>query len=143
MIEQFINQAVSQLGISQHDAEEATSGLLSLLQQQAGSGDFSALLSKVGGAEALMNKFSAGTNLAGGDAGGLMGGLMGAVGGMLGNSGAGSLANVAALVSQINLDTGQLGSLASLFFNFIKSEAGESLANNLMGELGGLLKAAA
>ncbi|MDG1287327.1 MAG: DUF2780 domain-containing protein [Rickettsiales bacterium] len=140
MIEQFIGLATQQLGISQDDAEQATSGLLSVLQGQAGEVDFSSLLSQIGGAEQLMNKFETGTNLGGGDAGGLMGNLMGAVGGMLGGgSTASSLVGMAGLLSQLNLDSGQLGSLASLFFDFIKGNAGDSLAQSLMGGLGDFL----
>lgn len=140
MIEQFIGMATQQLGISQNDAEEATSGLLSVLQSQASSSDFSSLLSQIGGAEELMNKFEAGNNL-GGQAGGLMGGLMSAVGGALGGgSTASSLVGLAGLVSQLNLDSNQLGSLASLFFQFIKGQAGEALAQNLMGGLSEFLE---
>ncbi|GEM_PF-3274640 len=141
MIEQFIGLATQQLGISQDDAEQATSGLLSVLQGQAGEGDFSSLLSQIGGAEQLMNKFDTGTNLGGGaSGGGLMGNLMGAVGGMLGGgSTANSLVGMAGLLSQLNLDSSQLGGLASLFFDFVKGNAGDSLAQNLMGGLGDFL----
>ena len=134
MIDQFIQQAVGQLGISQQDAEEGTSGLLSLIQKNASSGDFSQLLSSIGGAEALMNKFDAGKNLDSGASG-----LLGSIGGMLGGDKGSNLGMMAALVSQLNLDSGQLGSLASMFFNFIQGEAGQSLAQNLMGGLGDFL----
>jgi hypothetical protein len=137
MIDQFIGLATQQLGISQEDAEQATSGILSVLQSQADSGDFAQLLGQVGGAEALMNKFETGTNLGGGD--NLVGGLLGAVGGMLGGSTAGNIAGMAGLLSQINLDSGQLGSLASLLFDFLKSEAGEAVAQKIMGGLGDFL----
>ncbi len=141
MIEQFIGMAVQQLGIEQNDAEQATSGLLSMLQGQTEGGDFSSLLSQIGGAEDLMNKFDVGNNLGGeSSGGGLMGGIMGAVGGLMGGDSAlGKLAGVAGLVSQLNIDTDQLGSLAGLFFKFVQGNAGESLAQNLMGGLGDLL----
>ena len=132
MIDQFIQQATSQLGIAQNDAEEATSGLLSLLKSNANGGDFSSLLSNIGGAEDLMNKFDAGNSLGGG--------LMGAVGGLLGGQTGGNLAMITSLVSQLNLDTGQLGSLGAMFFDFIKDQAGESLANNVMGGLGDFIQ---
>jgi hypothetical protein len=132
MIDQFIAQATSQLGISTNDAEEATSGLLSLLKSNADGADFSSLLSNFGGAEDLMNKFDAGNSLGGG--------LMGAVGGLLGGQTGGNLAMITSLVSQLNLDTGQLGSLGAMFFDFIKGQAGESLANSVMGGLGDFIQ---
>ena len=139
MIEQFISMATQQLGIDQNDAEQATSGILSVLQGQAGEGDFSQLLSKIGGAEDLMNKFDTGTNM--GQSEGLMGSVMGAVGGMLGGgSSASSLMGMAGLLSQLNLDSGQLGGLASMFFDFVKGEAGDSVAQNIMGGLGEFLQ---
>ena len=143
MIEQFIGMATQQLGISQEDAEQGTSGLLSMLQGQAAGNDFSSLLSQIGGAEDLMNKFDVGNNLGGGSDN-LIGGLMGAVGGLMGGDSAiGKMAGLAGLVSQLNLDTDQLTSLAGLFFKFIQGNAGESLAQNLMGGLGDFLKDAA
>ncbi len=134
MIEQFISMATQQLGIDQNDAEQATSGILSVLQGQAGEGDFSQLLSKIGGAEELMNKFDTGTSASQGD--GLMGGIMGAVGGLMGGgSSASSLMGMASLVSQLNLDSGQLGGLATMLFDFVKGEAGEGLTQSVMGGL--------
>ncbi len=137
MIEQFIAQAVDQLGISKNDAEEGTSGLLSLLQNNTDSDQFAELLSRVGGAESLMNKFEAGNSSD--STQNLMGNLMSAAGGMLGSGSGGNIAAVAGLLSQVNLDASQLGSLASLFFDFIKGQAGESLANNLIGGFSDLL----
>ena len=139
MIEQFISMATEQLGINQDDAEQATSGILSVLQGQAGEGDFSQMLSKIGGAEELMNKFDTGTNMGQGE--GVMGSIMGAVGGLLGGGEtANSMMGMAGLLSQINLDSGQLGGLASMFFDFVKGEAGEGMAQNIMGGLGEFLQ---
>lgn len=135
MIEQFIHTAMQQLNVSQTDAEQATSGLLSLLQGQSKGTDFTALLSQIGGAEQLMHKYDAGNNL-GASSGGLMGSLFGAATSMLGkDSTAGKAAALAALVSQINLDSGQLSQLMTLFFNYAKEQAGPALAENLMAGL--------
>lgn len=140
MIEQFIGMATQQLGISQEDAEKATSGILSVLQSQSESGDFSSMLSKIGGAEQLMNKFDTGTNM-GGESGGMMGNLMGAVSGMMGGgSTASSLVGMAGLLSQLNLDSSQLGDLASMLFDFAKTNAGEGLTESIMGGLGDFMQ---
>ncbi len=141
MIEQFIAMATQQLNISQHDAEEATSGILSVLKGQSSESDFSQLLSQLDGSEVLMNKYSAGT-MDGGSAGsGLMGSLMGAVSQAMGGSQtAQNLVGMAGLLNQINLDSGQLGSLATMFFEYVKGEAGEALAEQVMGGLGEFLQ---
>lgn len=138
MIQDFIQQATSQLGIGESDAQEATSGLLSVIRGAASEGDFSSLLSNIGGAEELMNKFDAGKPST---EGGLMGGLMSMAGSALGGS-AGSMASIAGLVSQLNIDSSQLSSLGGMFFSFIKDNAGEGLANNLFGEFGDLISGA-
>lgn len=137
MIDQFINQVVSQLGISQEDARQGTSGLLSLLQQNADGGTFSSLLSQIGGAETLMNQYDAGNDLGGGASG-----LLGAAAGLLGGQTGSNMAMITTLVSQLNLDSSQLGGLATIFFDFIKTHAGEDLANSVMGGLGDFLSGA-
>lgn len=137
MIDQFIQQAVSQLGISQQDAEEGTSGLLSLLQQNADSSSFSSLLSQIGGAETLMNKYDAGKDLGSG-----VTGLLGSAAGLLGGQTGSNMALITTLVSQLNLNSSQLGGLARMFFDFVKSEAGEQLASRVMGGLGDFLSGA-
>ncbi len=138
MIEQFISQAVQQIGAPQSDIEQGVGGLLSVLKQQADGSDFDSLLAGLPGADSLLNQF--------GDAGaasGLSSNLMGALGGMLGGDTAGNLAGIAGLLSQLNLDAGQLGSLASLFVDFAKENLSEDLVNRLMGGLGDFLNQAA
>ncbi|MCI5049611.1 MAG: DUF2780 domain-containing protein, partial [Rickettsiales bacterium] len=117
MIDQFINQAVSQLGISQQDAEQGTSGLLSLLQQNADGSNFSSLLSKIGGAETLMNQYDAGKNLDSGASG-----LLGAAAGLLGGQTGSNMALITSLISQLNIDSSQLAGLANMFFAFVKEQ---------------------
>ena len=87
-----------------------------------------------------MNQYAAGTPAAGQGGDGLVGSLMGAVGGMLGGKTAGNLAGIATLLGQVKLDAGQMGSLGTLFFEFVKSEAGQQLAQRIMGGLGDFLE---
>jgi hypothetical protein len=137
MIDQFISMASQQLNISHQDAEEGTSGLLSLLKETAEPSAFSSLVSQMSGAQKLMNQYSVGNNLGGESS--LTGGLLSAVGGMLSGQKGSQIAMMSKLVGELNLDLDQLTSLASLFYSFVKESLGANTADALMGGMEALL----
>ncbi len=137
MIADFISKAVSEIGIDESQASTATGGILNLLKDNVDAGDFSSLLGSLGGAEDLMATASSAIGGAsGGGASSLLGGLASK---FLGNSGLasslGGAAGLASLLSAANINSGQLGNLASLFFDFAKENVGEELVAKLLSSV--------
>jgi hypothetical protein len=79
-IQDFISSAASQIGAPESDVQSATSSLLGVIKDQADSGDASALLSKIPGAEALLSLNITGDDLR--DAAELFLGIVGLVPGV-------------------------------------------------------------
>ena len=118
----LIQNVASGLGVSEQVAESATSGLLGSLKAEAPAGDFSQLLSKLPGAEQLLN---AQPEASAASAGGLLGGVASAAG--LG-SGVGGLASA---LGGSGLEAGQYGAFASMFLGYVKEKAGSELVSKL------------
>lgn len=135
MLQDFITQAMGEINAPKGDVEQGLGGLLSVVKQQAKGADFSALLSAIPGAEDLLKHYDRNSS----PAASLSSGFMGAMGGLLGGSSAANLAGVAALLGQLNLDSGQVGTLAKLFIDYAKQHVSEDVINNLMGDLGDFL----
>lgn len=142
MIDQFIQQATQQLGISSDQAKSATGGVLGMIKQHAPAGDFSQLLSKVPGAEQLVNQFGnqAAQAPSGGSGGGGLGGLMSMASGLLGGKG-GGLGDVAGLMSMlgnngISADKGM--NFASMLMGFLKQQGGSDLLGSVVKNVPGL-----
>lgn len=124
---EFIQLAAKQLGVSEDTSKSATGGMLGLLKDKLDGGDFSQLVNALPGAEALVpSGAKAGAQ-------GAIGGLMGAVSGALGGGG-GSLGALAQLAST-GLKMDQIGTFASLFLGFVKSKAGQDLVAKILGSI--------
>jgi hypothetical protein len=142
MIDQFIQQATQQLGISGDQAKSATGGLLGMIKQHAPAGEFSQLLNKVPGAEQLVNQFGNQAPAAsGGGGGGGLGGLMGMASGLLGGGKGGGLGDVAGLMSMlgnngISADKGM--NFASMLLGFLKQQGGSDLLSSVVKNVPGL-----
>ncbi len=130
-IEDFIQSAVGDLGISPDAAKTGVGAVLQSLQQGAEPGDFQQLLSSMPGAAALLSnvKGSAGA----GESGGGLGGALGAVGSMLGG-GAGSALGLLNLLQGSGISSDKLGPFVSKFIDFAKSSAGQALIGRILSK---------
>ena len=126
-MEQFIQQAVSQLGISDDQARSATGGVLGMLKDNLEGDTFSDLLGKLPGAESLVDSADSGGGGGGGLLGGALGGLGSALGGQLGGA-----ASLLSLIQGSGLSGDQAGSFVSMLMNYVKSEAGTELLDKVL-----------
>lgn len=124
---EFVQSAAKQIGISDEAAKSATGGLLGLVKDQAGQGDFDQLREKLPGADSITSDESSGAGSMLGGAGKM---LSGALGGKLGGA-AGALG----MFSKSGLDAGQAGQFVSMFFNFAKGKAGSGLVEQILGKM--------
>jgi hypothetical protein len=134
-IQDFIKSAAENLGEDEGKMESATGGLLKLIQDQAGEGDFQELLSALPGASSLLS------GDAGDGGGGLMGGLAGMAASALGGKASSSL-GVLQVLGKSGLDTGQIGPFVSLFFGFLKQKGSGELVGRILGKIPELAKLA-
>ena len=128
-MDQFIAMAAEKLGVDRGIVEKAVGTALSLIKSRASDGDFQGLLAKLPGAEALASQAESGSETGGG-------GLFGAATGVLG--GGGSAMGALAQLQDTGLDSGQLGSLLSLFKDHAAKQAGGELTGRLFGNVPGL-----
>ncbi len=137
-MQDFIRMAAQQLGTSEDSARSTTAGLMDLIKENASAGDFQELLGKVPGAEGLIGQ-AAGAAAGTGGGGGMLGGLAGKASSMLGgNLGAGL--GALAVLKNAGLDSGNAGSLVSLFAGYLKDKAGAALVTKVLGNVPGLLQ---
>ena len=141
MIDEFIKQATSQLGVSEQAAKGATGGLLGMVQKATGGGgDFDQLMKRLPGAQNLMG--GGGAAPAGGGGGGLLGAAAGALGGKL-PGGLGQAAGLLAMLNQHGIGADKAGGFVNLFAQFIQGKGGGQILQSLLGkmpELKGLIK---
>jgi hypothetical protein len=162
MIDEFIKQATSQLGISEQAAKGATGGLLGMVQKATGGGnDFTQLMNLLPGAQNLLGSGSAPASNSGG---GLLGAAMGALGGAksAGSSAGGNLLGAAAsalggklpgglgqaagllgMLNQHGIGADKAGGFVNLFMQFVQGKGGGQILQGLLGkmpELKGLIK---
>lgn len=137
-MQQFIDMAVSQLGIGADDAKTATGGLLSVVKDQLSGSEFSAIESALPGAGDLISQFTGGESSGGGGLLGMAKSLLGGGGGALGGAAA-----IAGILSKTNLDASQLGGFGDLLMNFLKENADDAIGSKLSSFLPSLLGDAA
>lgn len=135
-MDEFINMAVKQLGISKEAGTSATGGMLGLLQKQLGGGDFSKVFGAIPGASQLAG--SSGGAGAGG-AGGLLGSALGAIGSKVGID-LGGAAGLLGVLGKSGLSTDQFGPFVKLFMEFVKGKSGGGATDLLMSKLPELKK---
>lgn len=143
-MQDFINMATKQLGISEGAAKQGTGALLGMVQQQLGGGEFSKLTSMLPGAQQLMGGGGSSTGGIAGALGGLMGGKSGggglgalasAASGLLGKD-AGGLGQIAGLVSQLSnagISTDKAGGFVKLFMDYVSGKGGGDIVTKLLG----------
>lgn len=129
----FIQMAVSKLGVSEQSAKSATGGVLDMIQKQVGGGDFSKLLGAVPGAADLLK-----TAPASGGGGGL-GGLLGAASGLLGAK-AGSILGAASMLEKSGLSLDKAGPFVSMLMDYFKGKAGNDVVSQILGKVPDLKK---
>ena len=129
----FIQMAVGNLGLSEDSARSATGGLLQLIQSQVGGDDARHLLNQLPGSQELLNTASAGSS------GGGLGGLVSKIGGMFGGK-AGAAAGIVGILDKTGLGVGKIGPFASLFVNFLRDKAGTDLVDRVLNKLPELKK---
>jgi hypothetical protein len=129
IVEEFIKQAASKLGIDESTSRSATGGILNLIKDKLGASDFSELLNQVPGAEAAVSQAEASAPQA---SGGGLGGLLGKAASMLGGEGAG---NIASALGNSGLSLDKAGPFVSMFINYLKEKLGDDLFDKLKGAL--------
>lgn len=130
-IEDFIQSATTDLGVSEGAARSGVGAVLQMLQQKSDSGDFQQLLGSMPGAEALLSK-ARGASAGAGESGGL-GGALGGLSSLVG--GGSDLAGALSLLQGSGLSTDQLGPFVSKFVEFAKSSAGQALVGSILGKV--------
>jgi len=122
-MQEFIQSAASKLGINEDQAKSATGGVLNFLKQQGPSAETDTLISKIPGAEDVMQ-----STTAGGESG--AGGMLGGLGGVLGGAG-GALS---ALQSS-GLDGGQAKQFVVMLVDYAKQKAGPQQVEQVLDKV--------
>ncbi|MEM8785847.1 MAG: DUF2780 domain-containing protein, partial [Pseudomonadota bacterium] len=107
--------------------------ILAAVQSQASDADASDLMSKLPGAEALIEKVTSAQG--GGGGGGLVGGLMSKAAGMLGQSGGGDLMGMLSQFSGSGVSLDEIKSMAPTVLGFAREKAGDDLVNKILGQI--------
>src|SRR5688572_735399 len=81
-MEDFIQSVTSKLGINEDQAKSATGGVLNFLKEQGGGAETDTLISKIPGAQDVMQSSGSGASAQSGG-----GGMLGGLGGMMGGAG--------------------------------------------------------
>jgi hypothetical protein len=126
-MQEFIQSAASKLGINEDQAKSATGGVLNFLKQQGPGAETDTLISKIPGAEDVMQSTTAsGESRSESGAGGMLGGL----GGVLGGAG-GALS---ALQSS-GLDGGQAKQFVVMLVDYAKQKAGPERVEQVLDKV--------
>ena len=125
-MQEFLEQAAAQLGLSTDQVKSATGSILGLIQERADPADAKTMLSKIPGAEDLLRAEGEGGS-----------GLLGALGGMLGGD-TGKALGVADILSKTGLDVGTLGGLLGMLKNYVQPLLGDDLLKRLLEKVPGL-----
>ncbi|MEM1140329.1 MAG: DUF2780 domain-containing protein [Pseudomonadota bacterium] len=133
MVDELIGQITGQLGIDAGTAEKGVGSILAAVQSQASDADASDLMSKLPGAEALIEKVTSAQG--GGGGGGLVGGLMSKAAGMLGQSGGGDLMGMLSQFSGSGVSLDEIKSMAPTVLGFAREKAGDDLVNKILGQI--------
>ena len=144
-MQDFINMAVSQLGINEGQAKSATGGVLGMLQGQMGGGDFQKLVGMLPGAQELLKGATGGGGTAaesGGGIGGALGGLLGGgsgsglagmVSGLLGGDKGGGVNQLLGLLGNSGLSGDKAGGFLKLFLDYVGGKGGGGLLKGVLG----------
>jgi len=132
-MQDFIQKAVGQFGLSETDAQGATGGLLSLVKENIDPSTFTELSGSIPGADDLVTKFQ-GMNV---EKPSGLGSLSNMAGSLLG--GKAKIASQAfGMLQNFNLDADKGKGFASLFGNYVKEKAGDSLFSKVTNSFPGI-----
>jgi hypothetical protein len=131
-IQDFVQMAVQNLGITEQTAQGAAGGILQTIKGKVSGGDFQQLLGGLEGAEGLLGQAPQAEGQKGG--GGILGKVIGAAASAFGGKG-GSALNLAGLLAGAGLSADKLGPFVSLFMNFAKQHLDSGLVSRLLGQL--------
>ncbi len=129
-MDEFIQSAVSQLGIDESTAKNATGTALGFIKNGLGD-QFSGIAEKLPGAEQLI---SAAPQAEASGGGGLMGSLKGAASSMLGGGAAEGMELMGALRNS-GLSAEQGGSFITMLIDFIKSKVGDGIMGQITDKI--------
>lgn len=131
-MQDFIQMAVKQLGVSESATKSAAGGILGMVQKTVGEGDFTKALGGVPGLTDLMKQGAAAKPDAG--VGGAIGGMLGKLGGNL-PGGVGQAAGLMGIFKGAGLSTDKMGPFVGLLFNYLKGKAGAGNIDALLTKL--------
>jgi len=117
---ELVQQLISNLGLSEEQAQGGAGLLLGLLKDKLSETDFAQVSGAVPDSEGLIEKAP--------EAGGGLGGLLGGVASALGGSQLGELASLAGGFSKLGLDADMIGKLVPILVSFLESKGGEGVA---------------
>jgi hypothetical protein len=117
---ELVQQLISNLGLSEEQAQGGAGLLLGLLKDKLPETDFAQVSGVVPDSEGLIDKAP--------EAGGGLGGLLGGVASSLGGSQLGDLASLAGGFSKLGLDADMIGKFVPILLSFLESKGGEDLA---------------
>jgi hypothetical protein len=126
-MQEFIQSAVSQLGINEEQAKSATGGLLNFLKNQGGANEAQTLIAKIPGAEDVMQSAGASSESSGNlGGGGMLGGLTSA----MGQSG-GALA----ALQGSGLSASQAGPFVKMLVDYARQKAGPETVDRVLDKV--------
>lgn len=125
---EFIQMATSNLGLSEDSARSATSGLLQLIQEQVGGDAAKQLMQQLPGSQGLLEKASGETLSTG------LGGVVSKIGSMFGGN-LGVSAGVIGILGKAGLSADKIGPFASLFVEFLRNKAGAGPVDRVLDRL--------
>lgn len=124
-MEELIKQVTSRFGVSESDAQQAVSMVMSLLKKQGNDDLFGKIAAAIPGADQAADSAPAPEENAG---------LLGKVAGMFGGN-AGQGAALVSALSKTGLKADQLSGFGELVINFIKQKAGPQVVDQLVGQV--------
>ena len=126
-MQEFIQSAVSQLGINEDQAKSATGGLLNFLKNQGGGNEAQSLIAKLPGAEDVIQSTGSSSESSGTlGGGGMMGGLTSA----MGQSG-GALA----ALQDSGLSASQAGPFVKMLVDYARQKAGSEIVERVVDKV--------
>lgn len=132
-MDEFIQSAVSQLGIDEGTAKNATGTVLGFVKNSMGD-QFAGVAEKLPGADQLINETQSDAEPAESSGGGILGSLKGAASSMLGG-GAGDGMEVMSALQKTGLSADQGGSFITMLINFIKEKAGAGVLEQITSKI--------
>ena len=139
-MDDFIAIITSQLGISREQGQNATGGILKVLQEKLDTSAFSDLLNQLPGAENLLSQAEAKPQGLSSGGGGLMGSLTSMAGSLLGGGGDSMAARVAKTLGESGIGLDKVGGFLTSLISYLKEKLGDDGFNALAAKLPDLLK---